>query len=244
MHFFRRLFHSYFGMTTIGRHARRFVARGSYLRRLRSRPSGAPVFKDASELRLAMKDEAYLNDPEIPLLARYAGKAPEAIAEIGCAFGASSIVFLTHCGDDVTVYSMDPFVVDSMAPFQATKGKCEGNVRAALRFVGKEQKFQQWNLIQDYSYNRGMSWTQPLDLLFIDGDHRYEAVKRDFDDWFSHVKKGGFILLHDSRKVPGSPPEAFDRGWAGPTRLVDELSSDPRVTFVESAFSVSVLQKL
>ncbi len=191
-----------------------------------------------------MKDIAYLNDPEIPLLARYAAQAPESIAEIGCAFGASSIVFLCHCSANVTVYSMDPFVVDSMAPFQATKKKCEENVKTALRFVGQEQKYQQWSLIQDYSYHRSADWTQPLDVLFIDGDHRYEAVKRDFDEWLPHVRKGGFILFHDSRKVPGSPPETFDQGWAGPTRLVDELSSDPRLAFVESAYSVSVLQKL
>jgi len=38
---------------------------------------------------------------------------------------------------------------------------------------------------------------EKLDFLFIDGDHTYEGVKRDFDMYSSLVKKDGFIALHD-----------------------------------------------
>jgi len=43
-----------------------------------------------------------------------------------------------------------------------------------------------------------------LDLLFIDGDHTYEGVKRDFEMYSPLVRKGGIITFHDI--VPG-PPE-------------------------------------
>lgn len=36
-----------------------------------------------------------------------------------------------------------------------------------------------------------------VDLLFIDGDHSYEGVKQDFENFYSTVKMGGFIILHD-----------------------------------------------
>lgn len=36
-----------------------------------------------------------------------------------------------------------------------------------------------------------------VDLLFIDGDHRYEGVKRDFELYSPLVRKGGLIALHD-----------------------------------------------
>jgi predicted O-methyltransferase YrrM len=36
-----------------------------------------------------------------------------------------------------------------------------------------------------------------LDFLFIDGDHRYEAVKQDFLLYSPFVKSGGIIVLHD-----------------------------------------------
>jgi predicted O-methyltransferase YrrM len=191
-----------------------------------------------------MRNEVYINDPEFPLLAKYSGQATTAIAEIGCAYGASSVVFLAHCSPHVQVYSIDPFVTDSMSEFQATAEKCDRNVRTALRFLGREEKYGQWRLIPDYSYNVSLQWSHPLDLLFIDGDHRYDAVKRDFEEWIQHVKPGGFIVFHDSRKIPGTPAETFDCGWEGPTRVVRELSSDPRVAFVEGAFSATVLRKL
>lgn len=38
---------------------------------------------------------------------------------------------------------------------------------------------------------------QPLDYLFIDGDHRYEGVKKDFETYARLVRRGGVIALHD-----------------------------------------------
>lgn len=36
------------------------------------------------------------------------------------------------------------------------------------------------------------------DVLFIDGDHSYEAVKRDYENYSHLVKKGGLIVFHDT----------------------------------------------
>ena len=38
---------------------------------------------------------------------------------------------------------------------------------------------------------------QPLDALFIDGDHSYEGVKMDFETYGPLVGKGGMIAFHD-----------------------------------------------
>ena len=40
-------------------------------------------------------------------------------------------------------------------------------------------------------------WTKPISLLFIDGGHDYEEVKKNTLMWETHVKKGGTILFHD-----------------------------------------------
>ena len=36
-----------------------------------------------------------------------------------------------------------------------------------------------------------------IDLLFIDGDHAYEGVKKDFEKYRGFVKQGGVIVFHD-----------------------------------------------
>ncbi len=38
---------------------------------------------------------------------------------------------------------------------------------------------------------------KPLDYLFIDGDHTYEGVKRDYELYAPLVRKGGIIAFHD-----------------------------------------------
>jgi predicted O-methyltransferase YrrM len=43
-----------------------------------------------------------------------------------------------------------------------------------------------------------------VDFLFIDGDHTYEGVRRDFEMYSPLVREGGIIAFHDI--VPG-PPE-------------------------------------
>ena len=40
-------------------------------------------------------------------------------------------------------------------------------------------------------------WTKPISLLFIDGAHDYESVKKDFLLWAPYLKEGGFIAFHD-----------------------------------------------
>ncbi|MEM2742136.1 MAG: class I SAM-dependent methyltransferase [Nitrososphaeria archaeon] len=42
-----------------------------------------------------------------------------------------------------------------------------------------------------------------LDFLFIDGDHTYEGVKKDFEMYGPLVRKGGIMAFHDI--VPGHP---------------------------------------
>jgi predicted O-methyltransferase YrrM len=52
----------------------------------------------------------------------------------------------------------------------------------------------------------------PVGLLWIDGDHSYAGVRRDFEQWFPRLETGGWLAFHDTANR-----------WLGPTRLVREL---------------------
>lgn len=45
------------------------------------------------------------------------------------------------------------------------------------------------------------------DILFIDGDHTYEGIKKDFEMYSPLVKKEGFIIFHDIVDHSGTNPE-------------------------------------
>lgn len=74
---------------------------------------------------------------------------------------------------------------------------------------------------------------EPIDILFIDGDHSIETV---LNDWKYHdmVKEGGLIVMHDTNHHPG-PREVFD--------AVDEAYFAKR-RYCLSDYGIAVIQKL
>ena len=40
-------------------------------------------------------------------------------------------------------------------------------------------------------------WHEPIDLLHIDGSHRYADAREDWDGWSPHVRPEGLTMIHD-----------------------------------------------
>jgi hypothetical protein len=78
------------------------------------------------------------------------------------------------------------------------------------------------NPLVDYSelaYKKG--WSKPIELLFIDGDHRYNYVKMDVELWGKHLVHGATLLMHDS-------------SYTGVRKVINELIiSNPRFTDIK-----------
>ena len=65
--------------------------------------------------------------------------------------------------------------------------------------------------------------TQPdnmYDIVYLDGDHSYEGVKRDLISAFSKVKNGGYIMGHDYEMNMKKALHSYDFGVK---RAVDEF---------------------
>jgi predicted O-methyltransferase YrrM len=52
-----------------------------------------------------------------------------------------------------------------------------------------------------------------IDLLFLDGEHRYRGVKKDFHLYSSLMKQNGLIVLHDILHHPRVPACKIDKFW-------------------------------
>jgi predicted O-methyltransferase YrrM len=59
--------------------------------------------------------------------------------------------------------------------------------------------------------------SKQIDLLFIDGDHSYEGVKKDFEIYQSFVSNNGIIAFHDI------VPDSFSRTGIKTSSYVGEV---------------------
>ena len=91
----------------------------------------------------------------------------------------------------------------------------------------------------DDFFKERMTNNPQIALAFIDGDHTYEQVKKDFDNTYKYVVNGGFIFLHDTFPPNGS--------WTVPEKcgtvyiLLQELEQwADCFTFKNSAFGVGL----
>lgn len=63
-----------------------------------------------------------------------------------------------------------------------------------------------------------------IDLLFVDGNHHYEQVKRDLENYWSKLKTGGVLLGHDYQ---GPHP--------GVKRAADEVFGKEKLTLLKNS---------
>ena len=152
--------------------------------------------------------------------------------EIGCLDGYSSALILQASKLHLT--SVDPFVPDSME--SSLKGD-------PLKYTENTATFKpRGRLIKDYSWNVVKTWTEPLEFLFIDGDHNYSAVVRDYQDWTPFIKQGGLLAVHDSRMT--RPNGA--RFHPGPSQMAAEMifNQPSKWEIIGEEFSLTFAKKL
>jgi len=76
------------------------------------------------------------------------------------------------------------------------------------------------------------TWDRPIRLLFIDGDHRYESTRQDFELWSRFVVEGGYIAFHDVGT------------WPGVTRFYGELMERGGYQEVWAALALRIVRKI
>ena len=110
------------------------------------------------------------------------------IVELGVLWGNTTKILLNN-NNNVSVYGIDPIVPDSK----------DATLIGDINKINElKMQYNNFIFIKDFSYNVIKTWKKEISYIFIDADHRYEAVKKDFEDWLPFVEQGGFISLHDS----------------------------------------------
>lgn len=134
-----------------------------------------------------------VTDRELQMLLRYSRDA-RIICEIGCYEGSTSVALALNTTG--TVYSVDPF-------FRGRLGICY--TECVARLHRWRSGARNLSFLRGLSLEVGLAFESPIDFLFIDADHSYEAAKADWNAWFPKVRKKGYVALHDSKLAPNSP---------------------------------------
>lgn len=154
---------------------------------------------------LTNKGLLVLEFDEAAFLFRLARSKPAAqIIEIGRYYGGSAFLFAVASDNDSVVTSID------IAP------QNDALLQIALTKNGLAHKVQL--LVGD---SPGVEARPDFyDLIFVDGDHSYEGVFKDYQHWKKAVRPGGHLIFHNAaagRLHTATAP--------GPFRLAQEIAA-------------------
>jgi predicted O-methyltransferase YrrM len=111
------------------------------------------------------------------------------IAEIGSYLGASACFLASGGWNRIgKLYCIDTWENDAMS---------EGPRKTFDAFLRNTSVFKDIVALKGKSTDVAELVVGPVDLLFIDGDHSYQAVIADLKAYLPKVKVGGLLILHD-----------------------------------------------
>ena len=130
----------------------------------------------------------------LELLNIFKEKNPKTIVEIGTARGGTLFCWCKLASNEATIIGID--LPSTMRVVQV--------VNFPFFFQSFTKEGQKLYLLREDSHSektlellKGILNGQKIDFLFIDGDHSYEGVKKDFEMYSPLVDKGGIIASHD-----------------------------------------------
>lgn len=165
------------------------------------------------------------------------------VAEIGSLVGKSSFILAKG------IISRKNPILYCIDPFKATKKTVSTSVLSLKNFIPdlnykklfienmrRNGVFDIVQIMEGHSYEFSNSFPKKIDLLFIDGNHKYKFILRDFSEWSVNIKSGGHIALHDvyfeNKEIEGpkrvvqkyliNTPEHNNENWIQ-QRLIDCL---------------------
>jgi predicted O-methyltransferase YrrM len=127
-------------------------------------------------------------------------RPPARVVEIGSYRGRSAIMLGRAAPDGVEVVAIDPHAGNDRGPQQITGPAEEGQkdheaFLANLRAAGVDHRVRHVRRPSSEAYSDA---PEEIDLLYIDGAHRYGPALDDVRRWGDRVRRGGTLLIHDS----------------------------------------------
>jgi predicted O-methyltransferase YrrM len=191
--------------------------------------------------------QGWVRGPEAVALASYSHALPDgaAIVEIGSFLGGSAVLLAgaRKLRGSGRVHCVDPFDASGDTFSARVYAEIESARRSPLRqrFEGNIRRagLSDWVLVhQGRGDEVAGSWSESIDMLFLDGDQSREGVRSAYESWSPFLKRGGIIALHNSR--PGSYHEGHD----GHMRLAADTIQPPEYEQIACIGSTTFARKM
>lgn len=122
------------------------------------------------------------------------------IVEIGSFRGRSTIILASAAPAGVKIVAIDPHLGTDRGPQEITTtaelGESDHEVfNANLRAAGVADRVRH---VREMSTDAHQGVNGGVDLLYIDGAHRYGPARADIVEWGDRVNRDGTLLIHDS----------------------------------------------
>jgi predicted O-methyltransferase YrrM len=177
-----------------------------------------------------LKPQTQTTEAERTALSRHAAGRSR-VVEIGVLNGVTSLQIRKAMAPGGVLWAVDPFLrgrlgfnLDEQIARHTVGRSTNGTVKFVL-LTGAEAAAL---------YSQEAS--QPVDFLFIDGDHTWSGIDADWRGWAPLIGNAGIIALHDSRPYAGNRLELESVRY---TQQV--IRADPRFTVIDEVDSLTVL---
>lgn len=122
------------------------------------------------------------------------------VVEIGSYRGRSAIMLASSAPEGANVFAIDPHAGNDRGPMEIVGTRDEGQVDhenfiANLEAAGVRERVTH---IRKPSQGALEDVVGSVELLYIDGAHRFRPALDDIVRWGDRVPKGGTMLIHDS----------------------------------------------
>lgn len=190
-----------------------------------STPQVSPEMFKAGTAK-AFEIEGWMSNVELEWLGETAKKC-NTIVEFGSHCGRSTRALGDNCPG--MVHAVDPWTGEYLNNEDKPSGALAGvsrwpDFKRNLNDLIKTGKVMPQRMLST-DFKIGFK----VDMVFIDGDHRYEEVVKDIDHALSILKKGGILVGHDYNH-----PD-----WPGVKKAVDEIFGN-KISLVETLWYIEV----
>ncbi|MEQ8842968.1 MAG: class I SAM-dependent methyltransferase [Acidimicrobiales bacterium] len=187
-----------------------------------------PPFVDV--LRQVAGVEGWMTDDQARRLhdrARDLG-AGTRIVEIGSFRGRSLIVLASAATEGVEIVSIDPHAGSDRGPQEIAADQARGDDDHSVyvRNLTEAGVRDRVTHVRKMSDDALADVDGEIDLLYIDGAHRFGPARADIVDWGDRVSGGGTMLIHDSFSSIGVTLALLSTTfWSGQWRYIGRSQS-------------------